>query len=343
MTMKSTSPARSIVLLLIISLVSWAQAATTRLVKDMAGDETRLPAHVARVATVGPVPVLNSLVFTVGAGHMLINGLPTNLRRSLTYQTIFAPQIARLPALQGADQTSNLEALLGTEPDVVLTMDRAGAENMRRAGVPALYIAWRKPDDVKAAVRLLGELFERQDYAERYVAYFDATLARVATTLGRAAASRPRVLYFNPTTLTQPHLVAEWWIRAAGGDSVTDDGRAVESRSFTQEQLLSWNPDILIVSGHREVEKVTHDPRFAALKAVREGRILVAPCGAHSWGNRTAEQPLTVLWAAKQFHPRLFADINLVAETRRFYRDFFGAEASEAVVEEILAGGPIAK
>jgi iron complex transport system substrate-binding protein len=140
--------------------------------------------------------------------------------------------------------------------------------------------------------------------------------------------------------MTQPHLVVEWWIRAAGGESVTDDGRSIESRSFTMEQLLAWNPDFLIVVSRENAEILLREPRFAGLSAVRNRHLLVAPCAAHTWGNRTSEQPLTVLWAAKQFHPGLFGNVDLVDQTKRFYQDIFGVSLSTAQVEEILAGGP---
>lgn len=331
---------RSIPLLPLLFLALQAAAASPRVIEDMAGDRVAVPARVERVATVGAVPVLNGLVFAVGEGRRIVNGLPEFARKPRWgYQAVFAPHTARLPSMQNADRTPRLEALLGAAPDAVLTMDRASADALRRAGLPALYLAWRQPEDVKTAVRLLGRLFDRPQAAERYAERFDRMLAGVAARL-RDVRTRPRVLYFSPKTLTQPHLVAEWWIGAAGGDSVTDDGRSLESRSFTLEQVLAWNPEILIVSGHDEAEAVRQEPRFANLAAVRAGRILVAPCGAHTWGNRTAEQPLTVLWAAKNFHPEAFADVDLVAETRRFYRDLFGAELSPAQAREILDGGP---
>lgn len=316
------------------------QAAESRVIEDMAGDTVTVPARVARVATLGAGPVLNSLVFAVGEGRRIVNGLPEFARKPRWgYQTVFAPHTAHLPSMQNADRTPNLEALLGAAPDTVLTMDRASADALRRAGIPALYMAWRRPEDVKAAVRLLGQLFDRQQAAERYAKRFDRMIAGVEARL-RDVRARPRVLYFSPRTLTQPHLVAEWWIRAAGGESVTDDGRSIEARSFTLEQLLAWDPDILIVSSREEAQILGREARFSGLKAVRAGRILVAPCGAHTWGNRTAEQPLTVLWAAKHFHPEAFGDVDLVGETQAFYRDLFGTELSAAQVREILDGGP---
>lgn len=319
-------------------------AAPSRVLLDMAGDPVTLPARIERIATVGPVPVLNSLVFAIGEGPRLVNGLPEFAKKPRwRYQTVFAPTISTLPSLQNIDHTPNREALLQAAPDAVLTMDRASAESLRRSGLPALYLAWRQPEEVKAAVRLLGQLFDKPQAAERYTARFDSILTKVSERLHRNVPKRPRVLYLNPNTLTQPHLVAEWWIGIAGGESVTDNGRSMESRSFTMEQLLVWDPDILIVASGEESTAIRREPRFAGLKAVLTGRILVAPCGAHTWGNRTAEQPLTILWAAKQFHPALFADINLTAETQRFYRDIFNTHLSTLQVEDILTGGPRAR
>ncbi|MDD2759277.1 MAG: ABC transporter substrate-binding protein [Methylomonas sp.] len=328
--------------ILILAWTSLAQsAAPQRVLLDMAETPVHVPQRVERVVTIGPVPVLNSLIFALGEGRSIANGLPEFAKHPRwAYQTVFAPHISKLPTMQNPDNTPDLEALLLTGPDAVLTMDRASAERMRRAGLPALYLAWTKPEEVKAAVHLLGQLYSRPDAADRYVERFDDTLTNVATKLRNSSPIRPRVLYFNPSTLTQPHLVVEWWIKAAGGESVTDNGRSIESRSFTMEQLLAWNPDFLIVVSREDAEIVLREPRFADLAAVRNRRLLVAPCAAHTWSNRTAEQPLTVLWAAKQFHPSLFSDVDLAAETQRFYRDIFGVDLTSSQIEEILAGGP---
>jgi iron complex transport system substrate-binding protein len=169
-----------------------------------------------------------------------------------------------------------------------------------------------------------------------YTAFFDATIARVAEAV--AGAPKPRVLYLQPDTLTQPRLIAEWWIPAAGGTSVTADGRRAESRTFTLEQVLVWDPDILLVTEPKAVAYVNRHPVLGRLRAVREGRVHVVPVGAHTWSNRTSEQPLTVLWAAATFHPERMGWMDLAAETHRFYREIFGHALSDAQVAEILSG-----
>jgi len=317
-------------------------AGAARVVRDMSGDALELPARVERVVTLGATPVLNSLLFALGAGDRIINGLPEfALQPRWNYQYRFAPHLAGRPSLANADRTPNLEALLLAEPDLILSMDRASVQNLRRVGLPAFHLAWAEPGDIKTAIALLADLLGTPDAARRYAAHFDRMLDTVEQGLRDASPVYPRVLYFNPRSMSRPHAIADWWIAAAGGISVTA-GRGAHAGSFGLEQLLAWDPDILIVSSPAEAASVRSDPRFAALRAVRDGRVLVTPCGAHIWGNRTAEQPLTVLWAATHFHPEAFAHINLGEHVQAFYRDVFATPLSPEQVADILAGGPSA-
>jgi len=313
--------------------------AADRVVIDMARRHVSLPARIDRVVTLGSLPVLNSFVFTMGEGRTLVNGLADFARPHWKYQTLFAPNLVGAPTLQLPNREPNVEAILLARPDVVLTMQRESVGPLEARGVKVVFLAWRKPEDVKACMTILGEVFGKPEVAARYRRYFDATLERVAEALRPVtAAERPRVLYLQPGTLTQPRLIAEWWIPAAGGISVTDDGRTAESRTFSLEQVLLWDPDILIVTDPKDVTLVANDRLFRQLKAVQGGRVHVVPVGAHTWSNRTAEQPLTVLWAAKTFHPARFPALDLAAETASFYREFFGYTLSEAEVREILSG-----
>ncbi|HEX2841353.1 ABC transporter substrate-binding protein [Hyphomicrobium sp.] len=310
-----------------------------RLVTDMAGRTVKVPDKVARVATIGPVPVLNSFVFAMGEAATIANNLPPNLGGSRwRFQYVVAPQIATLPVIQSGEGPS-VEGVAQVAPDVVLTMDRPTIDLVERTRTPAIYLAWREPDDVKAAMRLLGALYDRPDAAEAYCRYFDETLAKVsARTDALRDAQRPRVLYANLKNLTQPHRIAEWWIAKAGGKSVTDDGRTSEAFNFSIEQVLHWDPEVIVVSAAHEIADAYADARIAGVSAIKNRRVYAVPMGAHVWGNRTAEQPLTILWAAKAFHPELFKDVAISEEVRAFYANFFKSKLSDNDIDVILEG-----
>lgn len=334
-------PVLAAVLLLHGAIAAVADTARRQLT-DLAGRTVELPTEVRRVATLGPVPVINSFVFAIGKGDTLVNGLPPFARSARwKYQSLIAPNLSRQPQAQGFDNAPQLETLQRLAPDAVFAMDASTVRTVERTGLPVLFLAWRDAGDIGRIMQLMGEVFDRRERADAYTRYFDGVLERVRTAVaGVATEQRPKVLYFSLKTLTQPHLIADWWIQAAGGISVTADGRRTESVRFTPEQVFAWDPDVLIVSSPEELAQIRHDARFRRLRAVRERKIHAIPAGVHPWGHRTAEQPLTVLWAAGLFHPSLFPGLNMTAEIKDFYRRFFDYPLSDRQAEEILHGNP---
>lgn len=322
--------------------MTWTSyARAERTIADMAGRNVVISDHISRVATIGPVPVLNSFVFALGEAKSLVNGLPPNLsgpRWRMQYKV--DPDLAQRPVLQGGGGAPLVEGLIETRPDVVLTMDRQTVDLVARAHVPAVFLAWRQPEDVKTVMRLLGQIYGKADAAEAYCSYFDVTLGRIAARLEQQAASRPRVLYASLKRMTQPHLIAEWWIAKAGGRSVTEGERPTEALTFSREQLLAWDPEVMIVSSAAEVAEAYSDPRIATVSAIRNHRVAAIPTGVHLWGNRTVEQPLTVLWAAQLIHPDLFKDWDIRDEVATFYATFFRTPLTKPQVEEMLGSLP---
>jgi len=314
-------------------------AESRRYVTDMAGRKVALPGRVNRIVTLGPVPVLNSFIFALGEGEKIVNGLPRFARSPrYKYQTLFAPALAHRPEIQESiGGPFDIEALLKLRPDVTFAMDLRTVDVLERHHFAAVFLSWRQPEDVKALMRLVGEALNRQDTAADYIKYFDGTVKRVGEVVSRVPPrQRPKVLFCNARSLTQPHLIAEWWIETAGGISVTNNGRKMEAYVFSPEQMLAWNPDILLLSGPEDLKAVYDDRRLSTIKAINSRKVYVVPLAAHLWANRTVEQPLTVLWAAKLFYPEQFKGLDLVKEMKYFYGRFFHYRMSDAEAGEIL-------
>lgn len=317
-----------------------AAGAAERTITDMADRKVELEIPAQRVVTLGSVPVINSFVFALGGADRIVSGLPEFARRpGWKYQLVFAPKIADLPQMQDANRAPSLEAILRAKPDVAITLDRSSVDPLAGNGVPTVFLSWREPEDVKTVMTVLGDVLGKPEQAAAYGAYFDSSVADVKTRLAkRPALALPKVLYMDAKTLSQPHLIAEWWIEAAGGASVTAGKRSAESLSFTVEQLLAWDPDVIFLATPADRKTFFEHPAMKELRAAKAGRVHVVPTGAHRWGNRTIEQPLTVTWAASLIHPELFADVKLTERTTDFYQRFFGHALTEAQVAEILSG-----
>jgi iron complex transport system substrate-binding protein len=321
-------------------------APETRSVIDITGRTVTVPRKIGRIVTIGPVPVINSYVLALGEGRKIVNGLPHSLRSKRgSVQNAIAPYLAGRPVLQGQmGNQANVEVLIRLRPDIAITMDTYRIKAVEDLGIPVICLQWRDGSDIRENMRVLGLALDRTSRSDEYLRYFDNTLAGVRQVLkGIPRTSMPKVLYFSPNTLTTPHLVTDWWIREAGGQSVTAEIARSElarggSVSYSHEQVLLWNPDILIVASPEQMARTYKDTRFSMVNAVRNKRVYVIPSGAHSWGQRTIEQPLTVLWAAKTFHPEKFGNLDLVAETQDFYRKFFSYDLKRKEALDMISG-----
>lgn len=343
-------PVFGLILLMLLSVVGCSKQTSStpatpeipvmQTIVDMSGRSVTIPKNIQKVATIGSVPVINSFIFALGEGDKIVNGLPS-FAQSLRwkYQTVFAPTMKDKPVLQNGTNEPNIEALLKVRPDVVFTLDQKSAQVMTEKGIPAIYLAWTQPEDVKKVMAIVGKVFNKDVQAQDYIKFFDDTVKKVNTVVTNIPqGQRPKVLYADIEKLSQPHLIVEWWIPTAGGISVTNNGRTTESVAFDYEQLLKWNPDILIVADAKTIDTVYSEPKLAQLSAVKNKRVLVAPMGAHTWANRTIEQPLTVLWAAKTFYPDRFKELDLEKEVKNFYTQFFKTDLNETQVKEIISG-----
>ncbi len=326
---------------LVCGMPSIAPAAEHR-VTDMAGRTVLLPDSVERVAAIGPVPVIHSFILTMGKAATIVNGLPLFAQgKRYDFHRLFAPNLATQPITQGSGGEPDIERLLELKPQVIFVMDKMSVEPLARRGFAVVFLAWRQPDDIRVLMTLLGEIFHTEEIAREYLRWCDDLLERINVAVKDIVPDhRPRVLFASIKGMQSPHLIGDWWIQQAGGVSVTADGRPSERVDFSLEDVLRWNPDVLVVSDPGELKRVSDDPRWRAVHAVQTGRMRAIPIGAHPWGYRTAEQPLMVLWAAKFFHADRTSGIDLIDEMRRFYSRFFKVQLSDENLQTMLIGAP---
>ena len=85
-------------------------------------------------------------------------------------------------------------------------------------------------------------------------------------------------------------------------------------------------------------EKIYENNAYAVTNAVKNKRVYVTPAGVFSWDRYGAEGALQILWVAKTLHPEIFKDIDIAAETKKFYKEFLHYELSDDEVNYILNG-----
>ncbi len=311
----------------------------TRTVTDMAGRKVELSDKIDRIGTLGSVGVLNAFVELMGSGDKIYNQMPASFTKNDSWkmQYEFAPQIADGPLFESDNREVLIENIIQANPDVCFTMTKDTAELLERNNIPCIYLEWKGVEDVKTAVALMGEVLNKEDMAEKYIAYFDEKMAKAQElTKDLKEEDKVTVLYGNPVTFSQPHVIAEWWITQAGGMSVTNDGRTDNSLEYTMEDLLKWNPDVMIVSNAGLIDEVKANNNYSGITAVKNDAFHVIPTVAHVWGNRTVEQPLTVFWTMHHLYPQLMSRESLEEEIKYFYSEFFLYDVNDEQIDEMI-------
>ncbi|MDO5695678.1 MAG: ABC transporter substrate-binding protein [Eubacteriales bacterium] len=310
------------------------QAART--VTDMAGRTVTLPEKIEKIANIGPVGVLNGFVQLMGEGDKICHQMPANFTKTdrWKYQPIFSPQIKDLPVLE-VDKNIDLEVLHAIQPDICFTMNKETVESLKEQNIPVVFLKWTQPEDAKACIALLGEVFNKRDLAVQYNEYFDRTIAEAGEKTATLK-EKKTALYGKPTDFSQPHLIAEWWLKQAGALSVTDDGRTAERLTYTTEDLLRWNPDTIFVFTQQEAKSIKETSAFQSVKAVQDDAIYVVPTVAHVWGNRTIEQPLMIFWAMHKLYPELMPKEELQTKIKDFYNTYFHYDMAPNEIDAII-------
>ena len=320
-----------------------AQAAKgdTVTVTDMAGRTVTLPAQINSIATFGSIGVINAFVELMGDGDKIANDMTAKFSKSDKWamQYVFAPQMKGEPVLEGPDGELKMEEILKLNPDLCLVMSKDYIEPLESNGLNVIYFNWKKTEDVKTAVTLMGEALGKQDVAADYLKYFDDMVAEAGEkTASLTDDTKKKVLYGNIDKLTQPHVIAEWWIETAGGISVTKNAWDAEGSQcvYTQEDLLKWNPDVMLTTDVDMKDTLKADSLYSDITAVKDDAIYTVPTVAHVWGNRTVEQPLTIFWTTHKLYPEIESKEDLAEKISYFYSHFFKTELSDDQINTII-------
>ena len=233
---------------------------------DDFGDSVRIGPRPARIVSLNPATT--ELLFALGAGPRLVGRTEWDL----------FPDSARLVPDLGDGIRPNVEAVLATRPDLVVLYasadNRAAARTLRAARVSTIALKIDRIADFRRAARLLGAATKEPARAATVIDSVDRTLARVrAATAGRR---RPRVFWHiweAPLITIGSGSFMNELVDVAGGENVYAFLPDV-SPQVAMEDLVRRDPDA-ILAGPLRARALRADPAWRAMRAVRDGRVLV--------------------------------------------------------------------
>jgi iron complex transport system substrate-binding protein len=107
------------------------------------------------------------------------------------------------------------------------------------------------------------------------------------------------------------------------------------------EQILSWQPDVIVTVDRRFHAAIGNDPVWREVKAVRAGHVHFVPDLPFSWLDDppAPNRLIGLLWLGKLLYPASFPQ-DIRAEARRFYALFYQQEPTDAQLDGLFADPP---
>lgn len=238
----------------------------TLVIRDDFGDTLSLRAPPRRIVSLNPATT--ELFFALGAGNRLVGR---------THFDIY-PLAAQAVQDLGSAIPPNVESVLGVRPDLVTlyasNANRDAATRLHAAGVATLTLRIDHISDFRRAVEILGRLLGDTARATVLADSVGRTLERVRT----AMQAKPRVTAFwkawdSPVIAIGGGSFLSELVDMAGGRNIYgDDPRP--AFDVTIEDVVRRDPDV-VFAGPESGARMRAAPAWRALRAVREGRILI--------------------------------------------------------------------
>jgi len=324
------------------------QAPGIKVVTDLVGNKVKIKNNVEKIAIV-PKPWA-SIAFAVDGSGKRIAGMNPSAMKA--YQNSILKTIA--PEMSNANTrfvdnnfNINYEEVAKLNPDVVAIwahQPKAG-KKLAELGIPSVAVKYGKLEDVQNGIRLLGEILNQQERASALINYQKDTIGYLKSK-GSALADKhkTKVLYLRDEQLqvATGESVNRIMIETAGGVNVANEVTGDNWKKVTMEQIMEWNPEVIILSNFSEVlpedlyKNKFQGQDWSNVNAVKNKKVYKAPMGIYRWDAPCVETPLMIKWIAKVIHPETFTEYDIRDDLRSFYKQFFNYQLSDAELDQIL-------
>lgn len=301
-----------------------AESATITVV-DSTGREVEVPRDVKRVV----------------AGWGIKNYIFMNIDDLIVNEVTDKFCLMLNPGLQSggsikSDGKTSAEAIAALEPNLVIMKWNSDLiDTLQGMGIPTLGLRIEDENDMRHAIEMFGQAFNREERAQEILDYYD-TLAKKAEDLVKDIPEdekKTAIFLGQYVGSTAPDTTLQGMaIEQAGGiNPAADFGRGELWAQGGMERVMQWDPDFIfmandLTSRDYTLESTVNDPANAALKAVQDGHVYESPCSLDLWMYPTLSIRLGVLWMINRMYPERFSDEELAQTATEFYKTIYGLD-----------------
>ena len=318
-------------------------------ITDMIGRAIEIPNSLNKV--VATSPPMTTVVYMIAPEKL------TALNFEWTDdEKVYVPsKYQGLPNIGGwyGTQDGSYEEFIASEPDIVIeSIDEGGDgdlstvnERQSKFGkIPVVAVNdTTSVEKVDSSISFIGEVIGAQDNAKKLTDFNDKYLDEVHKKSSQIS-DKKNVYYAegNDGLKTNPSgSVHGQLIDLVGGNNVANSlnqGNTTSGVQVSIEQVISWNPDVIITTDADFYAKVYNDSNWQNINAVKNHEVYLSPQSPFKWFDRPvgANMIIGVPWTAKVIYPDQYNDIDMVGATKEFYSNFYHYDLSDDQAKQIL-------
>lgn len=328
------------------------ETAETREITDMAGRKVTVPAaeNIESVFSAGPVAAI--FLYMVAPDKLL----GWNYELNDVEKSIILDKYQDLPNF-GMGDAVNYEAVIAANPTIAINSGKINDAMVsdcdalsESLGIPVVSVD-NELNNSAEAFRFMGELLGVEDHAEELAQYAEQVFTDINALSDIPEEKKVSVYFGNgeDSLETAPrgsqHAQILDVINAVNvADLELGDGSRVQ---ISAEQLLAWDPDVIVVNGEPKADKsgssaaedILSNPDYASLKAVQDQKVYGTPNAPFSWVDRPAgpNRLIGMRWFSALIYPEYIkCDIN--EEIHKFFDLFYHVDLSDEQLENVLKG-----
>ena len=328
------------------------ETAETREITDMAGRKVTVPTaeNIKSVFSTGPVAAI--FLYMVAPDKLL----GWNYELNDVEKSIILDKYQDLSNF-GMGDAVNYEAVIAANPTIAINSGKINDAMVsdcdalsESLGIPVVAVD-NELNNSAEAFRFMGELLGVEDHAEELAQYAEQVFTDINALSDIPEEKKVSVYFGNgeDSLETAPrgsqHAQILDAINAVNvADLELGDGSRVQ---ISAEQLLAWDPDVIVVNGEPKADKsgssaaedILSNPDYASLKAVQDQKVYGTPNAPFSWVDRPAgpNRLIGMRWFSALIYPEYIkCDIN--EEIHKFFDLFYHVDLSDEQLENVLKG-----
>lgn len=346
---------KAIVLFLILSLLLCAcgpangnPTVETQEFTDSTGRTVTLPSSITKIAISGP---LSQIYILPLAGDLLVGVSTAYAEDAQSYLPAYIYEKAEIGQLYGGKGEMDLEALLAAAPDVVIDIGepkKTTAEDLsaltEQTGIPFIHID-ATVATAPEAYRTLGKLLGREEKAEELAVWCEDTHAMISAMMEKVDADGARKTLLYCLGDKGVNVIARGSFHAETINLMSDNLAVVEDvvssgagNEVDLEQILLWDPDVLIFAPDSCYEDIAASEQWQSIGAVVRGDYYKTPSGPYGWLSSppAVQRYLGMLWLGELLYPD-YTEYDLQEKVTEYYKLFYGCDLTDAMYQELTA------